>query len=999
MTPQDFIRKWLGSTLTERAAAQSHFLDLCEMLGVPKPADLDPTGKDYGFEVGATKTTGGQGFADVFRRGFFAWEYKGTGKDLVAAFAQLQRYAVALDNPPLLIVSDIGTTIRIYTNWTNSVSRTYDIPIAELGDPGKHRWLLWALTDPDQLRPKKTRQQLTEEVAAKFADLARSLRARGHKSEQVAHFINRLIFCMFAEDVKLLPNDMFTRMLKGALHDPSQFVTFAQSLFSAMSKGGLVGFEQVKWFNGGLFDNADAFALTKDEIRIVHDAAEFHWGDVDASILGTLFERGLDPDKRSQLGAHYTDRTKIMQIVAPVVIEPLASEWEAAKAKIEELYASLEQARTRMPTLQRKARGTYVAARRAEATAKREAVTVFQSYLHRLHEFRILDPACGSGNFLNVALTCLKDLEWRASLEMEAITAQYDYPYPASAPLTGPENVMGIEINPYAAELARVSVWIGEIQWMLRNGFPAAENPVLKPLDNVECRDALVTRKVLDDGTEAWGEAQWPKADAIIGNPPFLGAKLMRRRLGTDETLRLRDIFSGRLPGFTDLVCYWFEKARALIDAGMTERAGLVATNSIRKNTNLPVLRRIRETLEIFEAWSEEKWTVEGAAVDVSLVCFARSNTVGDSPRRLDGQPVTAINPDLTTGTNLSAARPLAENRSVAFLGIQKSGPFDVPGETARRWLGEPVNVNGQPNSDVLRPYWNGDDFVGRPRDMWTIDLPPGLSEASASAYASPFDHLSTTPDEDGKLLPALRAALGTNDRHRWWEPWRQRRGMRSRIAELSRYIVTPETAQYRAFRWLSLPTLPDKNLIVIPREDDLMFGLLESRFHRLWASRRGSDLQDRPRYTHTTTLAGFPFPEGMQPSVPVSLALARTAAPAIATAARLLNEYRENWINPPNLVRRVPEVVPGYPDRIVPKDAAAEAMLRTRTLTNLYNERPAWLDNAHKALDAAVAAAYGWPADLTDEEILARLFSLNQQRARLTASSEELESEDVSTG
>ena len=334
MTPHEFISKWQNTNLKERAAAQENFLDLCRLLGEKTPADVDTTGLDYAFEVGANKTTGGRGFADVFKRGSFGWEYKGSHANLDTAFAQLQRYAVALDNPPLLIVSDIGTTIRIHTNWTNSVSKTYSIPVADLEDAEKRGWLKAAFNDPEALRPRRTRQQLTEEVAGDFAALARSLQSRGNDPEAVAHFINRLVFCMFAEDVRLLPDAMFTEMLDRALEDPNEFENFARILFTAMKTGGRVGFTKVAWFNGGLFNDDGVFALTKSEIKLVHNAASQYWGDVDPSILGTLFERGLDPDKRSQLGAHYTDHDKIMMIINPVVLDPLASEWAAAKSEI-----------------------------------------------------------------------------------------------------------------------------------------------------------------------------------------------------------------------------------------------------------------------------------------------------------------------------------------------------------------------------------------------------------------------------------------------------------------------------------------------------------------------------------------------------------------------------------------------------------------------------------------------------------------------------------------
>jgi hypothetical protein len=487
---------------------------------------------------------------------------------------------------------------------------------------------------------------------------------------------------------------------------------------------------------------------------------------------------------------------------------------------------------------------------------------------------------------------------------------------------------------------------------MRRSGFDIGRKPILKPLVTIQCRNAVIN----DDATAA----VWPDANVVVGNPPYLGAKLMKGRLGVEMTEAIRSLYVGRLSGFTDLVCYWFENARAMIEAGRLERAGLVATNSIRKNTNLPVMHRISATTRIFEAWSGD---------------------VGTEPARLDGQVVTGINPDLTTGLNLTIAHPLRENRDGAFLGIQKSGPFDIPGEVARAWMKEPLNPNGHSNSKVLKPYWNGDDLTGRPRDIWFIDLPLGLSKAEAALFASPFRHIATTPDEDGKTVQQLREALGERAGPRWWEPHWPRPEMRSRIKAMPRYIVTGETAQYRLFVWLSYPVLPDKNLIVIPREDDLMFGLLHSRFHTAWALRKGSDLEDRPRYTHTTTFATFPFPQGMTPDIAVQQARALPTAPAIEAAASHLNAVRTAWLYPQDLIVSVPEVHDGLPARLQPKNPEAAKTLARRTLTALYNERPEWLVQAHNAFDTAVATAYGWPADISDDEALRRLLALNLAR------------------
>lgn len=439
MTPAEFIQKWRAAELKERTASQSHFNDICRLLDIVDPITADPKGEWFTFEKGASKTGGGEGWADVWRKECFAWEYKGKKKDLDRAFAQLQQYAIALDNPPLLIVSDMDR-FRVHTNWTNTVQEVHEFALDDLLDGA-------------------TRD--------------------------------------------LLPDHMFTAMLKASAPKPDTFATNAGILFGAMKSGGLVGFTKVEWFNGGLFDDDSTLPLERADIDNLIAAAALDWSEIDPSILGTLFERGLDPDKRSQLGAHYTDRDKIMQIVEPVIIRPLMEEWTTVRAKIEEAIAKAEKA-------------TGGAKTRAETEAKR-----LQAEWHeRLRNFRVLDPACGSGNFLYLSLLALKDIEHRTNLEAEALSPTLAARFPSS----GPENVMGIELNPYAAELARVSVWIGEIQWMRRNGFEAAKNPILKPLANIENRNAIV---VFDESENVWKEANWPLANVIVGNPPFLGGKSM----------------------------------------------------------------------------------------------------------------------------------------------------------------------------------------------------------------------------------------------------------------------------------------------------------------------------------------------------------------------------------------------------------------------------------------------------------------------------------------
>ena len=940
MTPGEFIAKWRASELKERSASQEHFIDLCRLLGEPTPAETDPAGERYCFERGARKDSGGDGWADVWKRGCFAWEYKGRRADLDAAFNQLRQYALALENPPLLIVSDM-VRFRIRTNWTNSVSVTHEFTLDDLADGATRDRLKWAMSDPERLRPGETRQTVTERAAATFAELAQGLRDRGHDPETVAHFVNRLVFCMFAEDVGLLPDDMFTRMLDRSRGDPAKFEGYARHLFGAMATGGDVGFESVDWFNGGLFDDDTTLPLDREGIETALRAATLDWSEIDPSIFGTLFERGLDPDKRSQLGAHYTDRDKIMRIVDPVIVRPLLAEWTEVKAEVAD---KLE-------------RADAAGSRAARTRLRRQADRALRTFLERLRAFTVLDPACGSGNFLYLALYALKDIEHRVQLEAEALGLERGFP------AVGPANVKGIEINTYAAELARVSVWIGEIQWMRRNGFGNSTNPILDPLDTIECRDAILA----PDG----GEPDWPEADVVIGNPPFLGDRMMRGGLGHEYTERVRRTYTGRVPGSADLVCYWFAKAGALVAQGSVARAGLVATNSIRGGNNRPVLDRIVADCAIFDAWSDEPWVIDGAAVRVSLVCFATLDA--GLPVSLNGGATTRIHADLTEARiDLTRVTRLDRNRAVSFLGVYKNGPFDIPGDLARQWLQLPANPNGRPNSDVLKPRVNGMDLTRRPAGNWIIDFGEDMAEGDAAFYEAPFAHVV----EHVKPVRLDRR----RERHRrlWWRHGETRPGMWRALRGLPRFIATPTVSKHRLFAWLDAGICPDHQLIVIARDDDTTFGVLHSRFHEAWSLRLGTSLEDRPRYTPTTTFETFPFPEGLTPDIPAADYAGDPHAVAIADAARRLVELRDRWLNPPEWVDRVAEPVPSYPERPVPRDDAAAKELKTRTLTRLYNARPQWLADAHAALDAAVAAAYGWDAAVSEDEALTRLLEMN---------------------
>ncbi len=1001
MTPADFIAKWKDNSLSERAGAQSHFNDLCDLLGVDKPSDPD----NYCFERGAKKTgsmSGKTGWADVWKRHCFAWEYKGPDANLGPALKQLMTYALALDNPPLLVVSD-RKRIEIHTHFTGTPSEVWTIAIEDIGTPENLQRLRWLFTDPDQFKPQRTRTAITLQAAKLIGDLAWDMQQRNHDPHQVAHFLNKIIFCLFAEDAKgpasepLLPNRLFSKVLETGLKDVERFQRQLKNLFGAMAnRHGEFGEHLIQWFNGGLFDDDLTLPLTRDDLEKLTNVGMLDWSAIEPSIFGTLFERGLDPAKRSQLGAHYTDPVSIMRIVNPVIVEPLLAEWAEEKAQIASQMAVLYELES-----------SKKSADKAKATnALKEANRRYIAFKERLKNFKVLDPACGSGNFLYLALQSLKDIELRVDLEAESLGLQRGFPE------VGPQSMHGIELSPYAAELARVTVWIGDIQWMLKHGFAPSKEPILKTLDGIQCRDSLLAFPKRE-AEETWRSSQhragqlavtsrvdfellpdavqagWPVVDVIIGNPPFLGDKKMREEMGAEYTETLRQTYVDDPPGGADLVCYWFAKARRAIEMKQAKRAGLVATNSIRGGLNRSVLDSICKSGRIFHAWSDQDWINEGAAVRVSLVCFEG----GDGPKgaqvvaTLDGKDTGEIYADLTGSTgetgrsvNLTLVKKLAEGLDISFQGVVLIGPFEVDASIARDWLVSP-NPHRSPNSLVLRPITNGRDITSRSRDLWTIDF-ASMSEADACLFELPFSYASK------EIRPIRQSNSRKNRRDFWWRHGESGYGWRAATRDLDRYVATSQVAKHRVFVWQPKITWPHQTVICFARSDDTFFGVLHSRIHTLWALRLGTSLEDRPRYTPTTTFETFPFPKGLTPNLKPEQYTNPHAAD-IATAAKRLNELRENWLNPPEWVDVVPEVVAGYPDRIIPKPEYAKA-IKERTLTNLYNKRAAgevqWLEDAHRTLDMAVARAYGWDdytPEMPDEEILRRLLKLNLERAK----------------
>ena len=583
MTPHQFITKWTARGFGERQAAQTWFLDLLRLVGHPDPIEYNDR-DNFTFE----KPVPG-GFADAYLAGHFGWEFKGREADLPDAFNQLLRYQVYLRTPPLLIVSSFQM-IRIQTNFPGKETVVHEIPISELDQPEQLRKLRNIFFDPAAFEPERTVEQVTRETAQLFGDIVRDMENSDVDSSRLARFLNQIVFCLYVEDtdeIGLLPKGLFTEIAKQHFRSPGTFDQVVRALFASMKDGGFFGHHRIPRFNGDLFDELDTVELSGVALFELMEAADKNWRNIEPSIFGTLFEGALDAAKRAQLGAHYTGADDIMLVVEPVVMKPLRREWDDARHRADILN---------------------------DDGKPEEALAELDAFRRRLTEVTVLDPACGSGNFLYITLRSLLDLEKEvidhaANLELGNLT-----------PTVSPRQMYGLEIDPYAAQIARTALWIGYIQWHQFNGFAYRHDPILRSLDTIRQTDAILDISGLDNPKET----EWPAAEFIIGNPPFLGHSnnSFHDQLGEHYTDSLYSLFGDRIPNSSDLCCYWFEKARAQIAQGATERAGLLATNAIRYPSNRPVLARIKDSGDIFAAISDRSWVLPGANVNISICLF-----------------------------------------------------------------------------------------------------------------------------------------------------------------------------------------------------------------------------------------------------------------------------------------------------------------------------------------------------------------------------------------
>ena len=548
MHPQEFVAKWQNITFGEKQASQEMFLDICALVDHPTPVSLGNP-EVFTFE----KWVPG-GFADAYLEDHFGWEFKGSDSDLDGALNQLLRYQVHLKTPPLLIVSSFQT-IRIQTNFPGMATERYDIPVSLLDQKEHLGKFKWAFHAPVEFRPNRTLDAATKETADLFFAIVQDMEEHVDDPEKLARYLNQIVFCLYAEDADLLPNGLFSRIVRQHNHDANTFDQAVRSLFDQMAKvdGGLFGADRVNYFNGDLFNSVDTVLFSDVALYHLDQAARKDWRNIEPSIFGTLFERALDASKRSQLGAHYTGAADIELVVEPVVMDPLRREWETAQQEVNALADT----------------GNEIAAR-----------VRLEAFQDRLASVKVLDPACGSGNFLYTALRSLLDLEKRVIDFNDARS------WDEMIPRVQPNQMLGLEINPYATELARTALWIGYIQWHLANGIHYRRTPILTPMDTIRQTDAILA----NGDTYNPHEAEWPAAEFIIGNPPFLGSKRLRYELGDEYVDTLFQVYRGRVSAEADFVCYWFERARAGLEYGYSNRAGLLATQGIRGGANPPGL-------------------------------------------------------------------------------------------------------------------------------------------------------------------------------------------------------------------------------------------------------------------------------------------------------------------------------------------------------------------------------------------------------------------------
>jgi hypothetical protein len=1034
LTLPEFIARWQAAHGPERGNMQLFLQELIQVLNLPAP---EPTGPDSGycFEKQVPNYTPEgkftKNYMDLYKAGCFLLEAKrtpdklrtqgepgaggGGGKGrrpavhaptlpglveepasapyraqatydarLELAFVQGLRYASALNYgppfaPPFLIVCDIGHSFHLWNRFDPKAGGGYGgfgarriVLLEELLQPDIQQLFRDIWTNPGALDTSRRIALVTRGIAESLGGLARELRSTTRSKAEVAHFLMRCVFTCFAEDIGLLPGKPFSEGLRALEKEPDQAGSFLQDWWKVMDEGGKWGWKRVLRFNGGLFKDVSVPPLSQQQIALLRMAAEKDWQEVDPAIFGTLLESALEADERHRLGAHYTPRAYIQRLVDATFGRELRGEWEAIEG---ELATLLEHGNTP------------------------EAVDAARARLHAFHQrlatLRFLDPACGSGNFLYVAFDTLKRLEGEVLQRLEDLGEGFSA-FDLSHERISPAQFKGLELDPWAADLAELVLWIAYLQWFHRR-HPAGTppEPVLQNYGSIAQRDAVLAwegeaptgesrwdgktfkrdargRKVPDEAARVATTrllnprpAPWPEADYILGNPPFLGNASLLGELGVGYTEALRAAYP-EVPDTVDFVLYWWHRAALEVRAGRARRFGLITTNSLSQVRQRGVIAHhatAEPPLKLLWAIPDHPWHGGGAAVRIAMTVAGlegspRLARVVAEPKAPDPEhesegleieeaPVDLIHPDLSAGAPVVEAVPLKANEGLCSPGMKLHGNgFIVTPEQWEAWKRPPV----------VHPYRNGRDLTDRPRNVMVMDLFGLTEEQVRKTYPALYQHLLQT------VKPEREQNNRAVYRDNWWIFGEPRANLRPALAGLPRYIATVETAKHRTFQFLEGAVVPDNMIVVIASADAFHLGVLSSRIHVVWTLAAGGVLEDRPRYNKTRCFDPFPFPVATQ-----------AQAAAIRDLAEELDAHRKRaqaaglgLTTQYNLLERLRSGA-----ALTEKEQALDAQGLVSLLLEL-----------HRRLDAAVAEAYGWPETLSDADLLARLVALNRERA-----------------
>ncbi|SOC85173.1 Type II restriction/modification system, DNA methylase subunit YeeA [Ensifer adhaerens] len=1010
-----FIQRWQGQEGGQERANYALFLtELCDILGLAHPdvAGATHENNDYVFER-VVREPGRDGSStpkriDLYKRNAFILEAKqsrlegekkiagqaalpgldaaetssrgrrGAGRSwdvlMMNARAQAENYVRLLpadhEPPPFILVCDVGHAIEVYANFRRDGKaydqfpdrRSFRIYLEDLRKPEVRARLISIWNDPLSLDPSRHAAKVTREIATRIAKVSQALEKSGHATEEVAMFLMRVLFTMFAEDVDLLPKESFKTLLKDCAEKPEIFPGMMEDLWRAMDEGGFTATirEKVKRFNGEFFKKRRALKLAKEEIGELAAAAAYDWKDVEPAIFGTFLEQALDPQDRRKLGAHYTPRAYVERLVIATVIDPLRAEWDSARSTAE----------------------------RQKSDGKPEAaIRTVQAFHEKLCETKVLDPACGTGNFLYVSLELMKRLEGEVLEALNDLGGQEGLALESHT--VDPHQFLGMELNPRAAAIAELVLWIGHLQWHFRNRGVAPSEPILKAFHNIEQKDAVLLwdgyplPKVVN-GEETYPNPRrpkWPEADYIVGNPPFVGGKDIRARMGSAYAEALWKAH-GHMNESADFVMYWWDRAAELLlkPKSRLKRFGYVTTNSISQVFQRRVMEpylNAKKPLSLVMAIPDHPWTKvtrDSAAVRIAMTVAEAGKHDGllmdvtseegvetDSPVIQFAEKRGRVNSDLTVGVDVTGAVELKSNSALAYKGMQLNGQGFLIDLSVKRYWEDRANST---LDTVIKPYMNGRDLAQRNLDRFAIDLYPLGVEEVRGRYPDIYQHLllNVKPERDTNADPWRR--------DNWWWFGRTHQNQRDAVSGLPRYIATTRTAKHRLFSFLPVNTISESKIVLIGSSEAWFLGVLSSSIHVAFANRTGGWLGvgNDSTYNHTDCFNAFPFP-----------AATDAQKAEIGAIAEELDAHRKRVL------------------------AAHEHL----TLTGLYNvlerlkagARPDDLDakerrifddglvlilkELHDKLDIAVAAAYGWPVDLAEEEVLARLVALNRERAK----------------